>query len=279
MRNLVIMVAATAAASLAVGTAQAQGFKGVGKYSSSIVENSFPINPTNFSFTAEKSKVAIKTSGKDGDGGLVTQLNMKFVDCAADATGNDAGAGTCGPKGALAPEGVMQLDVLVLGGDLPNVAGVPFYLEKGKSRFIGTGKNKQGAAGFGATITVLFQQPMGVGYIKIKTAGSDMTNPTTGCGVVPLPLGNTCTDGALWAFAGVRVGEDQSLTCTTTANCDNGGASPTLICTAGICQPEPCVADGDCDQNGGGSGGTGECGSDGFCCDPGPDVTCAGQVP
>lgn len=278
MRTVWMWAALAAAASLAGSGAEAQGFKGVGKYSSSIVENSFPINPTNFSFTAEKSKVAVKPSGKNGDGGIVTQLNMKFVDCAADPQGNDGGAGTCGPKGTQMPEGVMQLDVIALGADLPGVAGIPFYLEKGKSRFVATGKNKQGGAAFGATITVLFQQPLGIGAIKIRTAGSDMTNPTTGCGIIPLPPLNTCTDGALWAFAGVRVGEDQDLSCTTTIECDNGGAAPTLICQAGACVPEPCTMDGDCDQNGSGSGGSGECGSDGFCCDPDQDLTCAGQM-
>jgi len=172
----------------------------------------------------------------------------------------------------------MGLDVIAVGADLPDVVGIPFYLEKGKSRFVETGKNKQGAAGFGAIISVLFQRPLGIGYVKIKTDGSDQANPTTGCDVIPLPPGNTCTDGDLWAFAGVRLGEDSDITCADTNECDNGGAAPTLICVGNLCQPEPCTIDADCDQNGSGSGGTGECGSDGFCCDPAQDGTCAGQV-
>jgi hypothetical protein len=201
---------------------------------------------------------------------------MKFVDCPPN---NDSGAGTCGPIGAQDPLGVMSLDVIAVGADLNNVAGLVFYLEKGKSRFLATGKNKMGAASFGAVITSVFAQPLGVGRIKVREEGSDIENVTTGCGVIPLPAVNTCTDGLLWAFAGIRVGEDLSLSCADTNECDNGGAAPTLICVGGACQPEPCVADVDCDQNGSGSGGTGECGDDGVCCDPDNDATCAGQVP
>lgn len=254
MSRSLVAVAAGLALVFAAQAAEAQ-FKGVGKYAASIVESQ--INPTNFSFDKEKSKVQIKPSGKAGDGGFVIQLNAKFIDC--PLVGNDKGkAGKCGINGSPVTNHIMELNLFVLGA-LGVKVGVPYDVEKGKAAFVSTGKNKTAAGEAGALVTVLFGTSIGVDGVRLRVTGSDPFNVTTGCGVQPLPVVNTCLNGAAYGIAGFRGGSDPSLTCTTTADCDGGGANPTLICQAGICTPEPCNADADCDQNGGGSGGTGQC--------------------
>lgn len=268
-----IMAAATLALVFSVSAAEAQ-FKGAGKYQSGIVE--YQANGTDFSFLQEKSKVQIKPSGKGGDGGFTIQLNAKFIDC--PAVGNDGGqAGKCGEKGDPVLNHIMEMNLHVLGA-LAVEAGVPYDIEKGKTTFVETGKNKTSAAAAGSLVSVLFSTSIGVDGIRLHVPGSDATHPTTGCDALPLPAVNTCTDGAIYGIAGFRAGEDPDLTCTTTADCDAGG-QPTLICSGGLCVVESCNNDAECDQNGGGSGGTGQCNcTTNQCCNeattPGCDATC-----
>lgn len=233
------------------------------KYQATIVEDG--TNTTDFSFTKGGSKVSIKPSTKPGDGGIVTQLNAKFIDC--PAIGNDKGkAGKCGESGSAICDHVMNLGVRSVGLDLANVAGMRYCIEKGKVFFPSTGKNKVGGTGFGALITLIFNQPLGIGLIKLQTPGSDPNS----CLTAPAPA--TCTDGDVYGMAGIVVGSDSGVTCSTDADCPD-----TAICQASVCAPEPCAVDADCDEGGG--VGTGECGSGGTCCDPSLDPTCAGQVP
>jgi hypothetical protein len=255
---------AVAAAFSLSGTAQAKD-----KYGATIVENI--ANPTNFHFAQSGSKVQIKPSDKAGDGGVVTQLNLKFVDCPAPGPGNDGGAaGKCGVKDTPVTDHVLDLSVNFGGADFDSIIGIKYSIEKGKGAFQATGKNKITGTAFGAFVTVVFNQPLGIGLIKLREAGTDPTD----CDTIPLLPGNGCTDGGMYGLAGIVVGSDSGVTCATSQDCPL-----TAICTASVCANEPCTLDADCDQNGTGNGGTGQCGSNGNCCDPAFDPTCAAQVP
>lgn len=233
------------------------------KYQSSIVGTN-PANP-NFSFTKGGSKVSFKPSTKDGDGGIITQLNVKFIDCPPN---NDKGLpGKCGVKGNPICDHVMNLSVLAVGLEVSPAAGLRYCIEKGKVFFPSTGKNKIGGDFFGALITLVFDQPLGVGLIRLQEPGSIPSD----CATAPPDPG--CTDGALYGFAGITVGHDSGVTCSTDSDCPI-----TAICNgSNKCEAESCTVDADCDQGGG--VGSGECGDSGTCCDPGLDPTCAGQVP
>jgi len=250
---------------------QAQ-FKGAGKYAAGIIEQSG--NSTDFSFDKEKSKVQIKPSKKGGDGGFTIQLNAKFIDC--PAVGNDGGPGTCGVKDFPVIGHVMELNITVLG-IIPAKVPLLYDIEKGKTKFQSSGKNKALAGVAGPIVSVLFKTTVAVDSIRLHVPGSDPGNVATGCDVLPLPVGDTCTDGAVYAVAGFRAGEDPDLTCATTAECDSSGANPTLICSGGgLCAPEPCTADVDCDQDGGGSGGSGQCDcTTSTCCDEATQPGCS----
>ena len=266
MRKTIVLCAALAvAAGMALcGTAEAKD-----KYSATVVENS--ANTTDFHLLQGGSKIQIKPSDKPGDGGIVTQLNLKFVDCPPPGPGNDGGApGKCGVKDSPVVNHVMDLSVHVLGNDFNSIVGIKYSIEKGKGFFQATGKNKITGDVFGAFVTLVFNQSLGIGVIKLREAGTDPTD----CDTVPLVMGNGCTDGGIYAVGGVVFGSDSGVTCAANTECPLNA-----ICMAMVCAAEPCVADTDCDQNGTGNGGTGQCGSSGTCCDPAVDPTCAGQVP
>ena len=253
MRSSFIAIVAGLALVASAPMAEAQ-FKGAGKYAAGIVE--FEANTSDFSFDKEKSKVQIKPSKKDGDGGFVIQLNAKFIDCPPN---NDKGkAGKCGENTIPQQNHIMELNLHVLGA-LPVKTGLRYDVEKGKAAFESTGKNKTPASTAGALVSVLYTTSIGVDGIRLRTPGSDVLHPTTGCDALPLPPVNTCADGLIYGIAGFRAGEDLDTTCTTALDCEEGGPQPTLICVAGACVPEPCNADSDCDQNGQGSGGSGQC--------------------
>lgn len=233
------------------------------KYQSTIVEET--ANATGFSFIKGGSKVSFKPSTKEGDGGLVTQLNAKFIDCPPN---NDKmTAGKCGVKDSPICNHVMNLSVRALGLDVADAAGLLYCIEKGKTFFQGSGKNKIGGAALGAVVSLIFDQPLGIGLVKLQTPGSVPSS----CLTAPAP--STCTDGDVYAVAGVVVGSDTGVTCSSDSDC----SSITAICVSSQCEQEPCTMDSDCDAGGG--VGSNECGANGFCCDPGNDPTCAGQVP
>ncbi len=270
-----IVAIASLALILSASSTQAQ-FKGAGKYQSGVVE--YQTNATDFSFDQEKSKVAIKPSGKGGDGGFTLQLNAKFIDC--PAVGNDGGqAGKCGLSSTPVTNHVLEVNLHVLGS-LGVKAGLLYNIEKGKTTFVEGGKNKVRAGDLGgALVSVLFSTSVGVDGIRMRETGSDVAHPTTGCAALPLPPANTCADGLIYGIAGFRAGEDPDITCATTAECEENGPQPALICTGGLCAVEPCNVDADCDQNGGGSGGTGQCNcTTDQCCDeatsPGCNAIC-----
>ena len=166
-------------------------------------------NATAFTIVKSGSKVKIKPSTKPGDGGVVVQMILKNVDC--PAVGNDKGkAGKCGSKGAgaeaLTRRHVFNIGSRALGLDVPDASGVTYRLEKGVGLFEATGKNTISATqAFGALAAPIAGHSLGVGLVKLQERGSDPDNPTTGCGVVPLPVGNTCTDGGVYGIAGVQV--------------------------------------------------------------------------
>jgi hypothetical protein len=151
----------------------------------------------------------VKPSTKPGDGGVLVQLVLKNVDC--PDVGNDKGkAGKCGSKGAgadaLTRKHVLNIGARALGLDVPDTSGVTYRLEKGAAVFEATGKNTISAAqAFGNLAEAILHHPLGVGLVKLQERGSDPDNGTTGCSVVPLPVGNTCTDGGVYGIAGVTV--------------------------------------------------------------------------
>ena len=257
------------AVGLAAGFLLASSAVAADKYQASMVS----LNPTASGISFSKSgKVAFKATKKPGAGGLETQLVLSGVDCPPNNDG--ATAGKCGVSGNPQTDHVLELGVSSLDGqlDLDGIAGVRLDIEKGKAVFQATGKNKIGGAAFGSLVTLIFGQPLGIGIVRVREPGTD---PSV-CDTVPLvPPGqnnNDCLDGEAYGIAGVRVETDPSLVCTVDSDC-----GVTATCESGLCTPEPCTNDTDCDEGGG--VGSGECGSNGDCCDPGLDPTCAGQVP
>lgn len=256
--------AAVVAGALIAGQALAGGTK----YQSNVVD--LGVSNTTAFHLLKPGKVAFKSSIAAGGGGLVTQLVLSNVDCPTDAQGNDASiTGKCGPKLDPIVDHVMELGISFAGLDLPGVAGLKYNLKQGKAAFENTGKNSTPGSALGATVTLVFNQPLGIGFIRLRTPGTD---PSV-CDTTPLLPGNHCLNGTPYAIAGVVVGSDPLLVCSVDTDC-----SRTATCVGGICTTETCTVDADC-NNGGGVGGTGQCGSDGKCCDPALDATCAGQVP
>jgi hypothetical protein len=283
-RNRATCLGVAAAATLVLGGPARAG----DSYQSTVIN----VSPNSTIYTLTKhGKIKILPSTAAGSGGIVTQLVLSNVDCPPN---NDLNvAGKCGVKGTPQLNHVFALSASTFGADFTDVVGVKYKLEQGKAAFQATGKNKIGGNVFGALVSAIFNQPLGVGFIKLHQAG---TVPSD-CDSVPLPAktckggtnagagcttnagcnsnvctANGCTDGAVYAEAGIVAGSDAGITCTTAADC-----SKTQICTSGHCANEGCTVDGDCDQNGGGAGGTGQCGSNGQCCDPNIDPTCAAQ--
>lgn len=216
----------------------------------------------------------IKATKKPGEAGATFQLNLKNIDC---------GDASC-PGSATQPklsqcnetDHVMQLIVQTnITGAVDIHVAVGFDLVLGKSVFPDTGKNKVSAAlAFGPLVTAGFNQPSYFRGLNVRGPGS-VPLGGLGCTNAPTPLlGNEpCLDGELYGRAGTVQDVDETFTCTSTVEC-----SLSQICSGGFCTPEPCTIDSDCDQDGGGAGGSGECGSNGQCCDPAIDPTCAGQV-
>ncbi len=203
------------------------------KYSCTLVQEVNPPNTSDFALLKPGNQITIapvkpKVVPLPSAPGLVTQLILKNVDCPAE--GNDSGkAGKCGIaldptkcKAAGSPQpcctglgtgptcskvdAVLAMSVHFAGADIFNVAGVPIEFSKGQAVFQATEKNKIDGSVFGALVTAILGQPMGFHVLTIKTEGSDPTNLTTGCGVVPLPMVNTCLDGIPFAFTGITVG-------------------------------------------------------------------------
>ena len=277
---------AAAAGLLTVGPARAGDI-----YLSTVVELS--PQSTNFHLT-KHGKIKILPSVLAGSGGLTTQLVLTGVDCPPPGPGNDGGAaGKCGVKGSPVPNHVLALSANSFGLDINNVVGIKYKLEQGKAAFQATGKNVIGGAAFGPIVSAIFNQPLGIGFLKLHEAGSVPSD----CDKIPLPIKtckggtnagagcnvngdcnsnvcspNGCTDGGIYAEAGIVAGSDPGVTCSGNADC-----AVTQVCTASHCTAETCTVDADCDQGGG--VGSHQCGSNGQCCDPTIDPTCAGQVP
>jgi len=229
-------------------------------------------NDLPFKLLKPGSKIVVKPSFKPGDGGVTMQLIMKNIDCPAPAgPGNDGDKpGKCGVKGSPVTGHVMGVDARALGTDLGyETAGILYRIEKGTAVFEATGKNKTGGGFFGAVSTLVFNKALGFNTFQFHTAASDPES----CENVPLIPGNDCTDGDVYAISGITFGNDDTLKCTSDSDCPK-----TAIChVLGTCVPEDCAIDADCDE-GGGVGGTGQCGGE-TCCDPATDPTCAGQTP
>jgi len=201
-RILAVVVGMAAIAGLPTGPAQAGD-----QYQATIVADD--TNATAFAIAKPGSKIIIKPSSKPADGGIVVQLLLKNVDC--PDIGNDGGkAGKCGSKGATADaltrKHVLNLGARALGLDVPDVTGVTYRLEKGAAVFESTGKNTVSATqAFGALAGAIRNHSLGIGVVKLQERGTDPDNASTGCSIVPLSPGNTCTDGGVYGVAGIFV--------------------------------------------------------------------------
>lgn len=253
-----LWLVAAALALLPARTAHA-GFQ----YQSTIVAENAASNTTDFKLTKPGTgKVVIKPSTKAGGGGSTIQLVLKGVDCVNE--GNDASkTGKCGNSGSGGvTDHVMELGVRALGTEFPgsiealpdsaSVAGIKFKYVKGTALFQATGKNVISGAVFGAGTTVIFNQPLGIGLIRLRTPGSVPTDCDSA------PSGPGCSDGIVYAFTGIQMGSDSSLHCSGDTSC-----SITQTCQSGSCATQTCSSGGDCRS---GHCGTGS--NAGNCCDP-----------
>ena len=196
--------------------------------------------------TVGKGQIKIAPSKKKGDGGATIQLNVKGVSCGSKCSNN-----------------VIDLGVYAVGTDVPDAAGILFNVTGGKTVFA-NGKNKEPLGGlFGPLASVVFNNSLGIGTIKLREPASD----PTACSQVPLTAGNHCTDGATYAVAGFLVPVDPSLLCTTDVDC--GTVNLTEVCdqASHTCMVQTCAGDADCRS--------GTCNiNTGNCCQVGVGVGC-----
>jgi len=138
----------------------------------------------------------------------------------------------------------MELGVSVFNVDFAAIAGIKYSLTDGKAAFQSTGKNSVGGSVLGPAVSVIFNQPLGIGIIRLRTPGSD----PNACSTTPLLPGNACTDGDPYAIAGVVVGSDPGVTCASDSDCPK-----TAICTGSpkVCTTVTCTVDSDCNTGGG----------------------------
>jgi len=254
---------------IAIGAAVVASQTGVANAGDQVLGTVVGVGAAPLPQLTKHGKIIIKPSTKAGDGAITIQLILSGVDCPPN---NDGGAaGKCGVKGTPQTDHVLSQGAIFGGVFMDEVAGAKFKIEKGKAAFHATGKNKVGGATlFGAIVSAIYDTPLGLGPFRIRVPGTD----PAACDSVPLIPGSLCTNGALYGVMGIVGGNDSGVSCANNTEC-----SLSNICNAGVCQPEPCTLDADCDQNGTGNGGTGQCGNGGKCCDPALDPTCAGQVP
>src|SRR5262249_786789 len=102
---------------------------------------------------------------------------------------------------------VAGLDVRALGASIPDAMGVQIKVTKGVGTFAANGKKKVDGSVFGILAGAIAGKQVGIGVVTIHENGSDPNNATTGCPVVPLPGGNTCTDGTVLAYTGMTAGQ------------------------------------------------------------------------
>jgi hypothetical protein len=257
-RHNALWVLAAALPLLALRPAYA-GFQ----YQSTIVAENAASNTTDFKLTKPGTgKIKIKPSTKAGQGGTTIQMVLKGVDCVGE--GNDASKpGKCGNSGTGGVlDHVLELGVRALGQefpgtidnipDSPSVVGIKFKYLKGTALFEATGKNVVPGSVFGPGTTSIFNQPLGIGLIRLRTPGSVPSDCDSA------PSGPGCTDGIVYGFTGIQAGSDSSLSCSADGQCSN-----TQVCSSGACVTQTCSSAGDCRS---GHCGTGS--NAGNCCDP-----------
>lgn len=206
-----------------------------------------------FTVGSNGSKVTIKPSTKDGDGGLTIQLTLKNVDCASysgvdDPTGNNKGTpGKCGlvkvktTPALPARNHVMSMSVNFIGLEWPDVAGILFQIDNGVATFEATGKNKiGGAALFGSLVNAVFNNPLGLGIIKFHDAYRVCTSRMSCLTASQCATGQTCVGGAC---------EPLGAACSTFSDCPSPQGCFEGHCVAGVLcnsnsdctSPETCV--------------------------------------
>lgn len=164
-----------------------------------------------------KLKVNMNASTTDGVGGMTIQIVGSGIDCAPN---NDVGSDyKCGPAGLVGnADHALALNVEFGGAvqAMPAI-GLRFNSIKGKPVFPVTAKNKVDAAdtAFAGLVSFLYDQPLGLGFLKIHEPGSDPTD----CGGILMgnPMG--CLDGDVYAFEGLTGGVDCTAPCLGNALC------------------------------------------------------------
>jgi hypothetical protein len=157
-----------------------------------------------------KLKVNLAASTTDGVGGMTIQIAGSGIDCSPN---NDGGTDyKCGVDLVGNNDHVLALNV-EFGGAIQAMpaAGLRFNSMKGKPVFAFTGKNKVNAinTALGGLVNFLYNQQLGLGFLKIHEPGS-VPNDCDGI-LNGNPAG--CLDGDVYAFEGLTGGVDCTAPC------------------------------------------------------------------
>lgn len=199
-----------------------------------------------------KKKLLVKFSASTTDlvGGMTIQIVGSGIDCPPN---NDGGTDyKCGVDGSPQPNHVLALNAEFGGTIQMQTVGLTFSVEKGKPILdLAEGKNKINAidTAFGPFVTFIYNQPLGIGFLKIHEPGSDPTDCNN------LLLGNPqgCLDGDAYAFEGLNGGYDCLTPCTLNFTC--WIASNASICSdvpgdaceaSAICHTQDCTLSTQC---------------------------------
>ncbi len=218
-----------------------------------------------------KKKLNVKLSGSttDGVGGMVIQITGSGIDCPPN---NDGGTDfKCGVDGNPQPDHALALNAEFAGQTIMNVIGVAFSVEKGKPILdLAEGKNKINASDtpFGPFVSFIYDQPLGVGFLKIHEPGS---NPAD-CGTLLVGDPAGCLDGDIYAFEGLNGGYDCTAPCPGQLICKAAGSlasecadEPSDDVPCNVCRTEDCAVPSDCSSF---ASGVGCNPNTGKCCDP-----------
>jgi hypothetical protein len=164
-----------------------------------------------------KLKVNLSASTSEGVGGMTIQIVGSGIDCSPN--NDDATDYKCGVDDVRHPNHALELNI-EFGGEVQAMpaVGLLFSAEKGKPILdLALGKNKINASdtAFGSLTSFLYNQPLGVGFLKIHAPGSD---PGDCSGILMGdPMG--CLDGDEYAFEGLTGGIDCSAPCAGNVAC------------------------------------------------------------
>lgn len=250
-----MMVAAAAMVSPGAAFAQ-QDDPGAGKIQDTLVGVYYAATQTTTIRVPpdRNAKAKVQIQSKDSfslNGGIKGKVggNLK-LQCPDSAT-NDLSKG-CGTNGAEPAGALWTFQVF---GAINVNSAVAAEVVKGKFIFKQSGKNSFDASAQAGAAVLSGTSMKHTGY-SLHDAGTDQSNPTTGCGADPLAADQSACVGAAFAVGGIVWG-DSDVPCSSDGDC----STITLVCVAGECEIQTCSVPGDCNS--------GYCDSStGNCCDP-----------